>query len=172
MTRPDPDRPRDKAPVCDTGKGSVALDGTMAGILGITSLALLGSSNSSSQGTAIVPAIFGAIYIASAVHGNSVANECRKAMEEYAAGAAAPPTSAAVLAARPQASGLRPQASEEDPRPRPRHPKPAPAPDPDSDSGPEARGLRPEASAAPAAAKAAEPATPSSPWIDFWKEVP
>jgi hypothetical protein len=85
MTRPDPARARDKAPVCDTGKGPVVLDAVMASILGTAALGLVGSSSSSAQSTAIVPAIFGAIYLGSSVHGNSVANECRKAMEDFGA---------------------------------------------------------------------------------------
>jgi hypothetical protein len=88
MTRPDPDRPHDKTPVCDTGKGPVVIDGLMGGIMGITTLGMLGSSSSGAQSAAIIPAIIGAIYLGSAVHGNGVANECKKAMDDFAA---APP---------------------------------------------------------------------------------
>lgn len=116
MTRPDADRPHDKAPVCDTGKGPVALDGTMAGVMGITTLGLLGSSSSGAQGAAIVPAIIGAIYLASAVHGNGVANECRRAMDEFAA---APPV-------EPE----RPRVVHRKPKPLPAPPAVAVAPPP------------------------------------------
>ena len=148
MTRPDPARPRDKAPVCDTGKGSVALDWTMTGILGTTTVALLGSSSSDSRGVAVVPAIFGAIYLASAAHGNSVANECRKAMADFAAAPPVEPEPPRVARRKTKPAETMAAA----PTPMPVLPAPKP-------SEPEAGSRKSEAGEV-------------GPWADFWKEIP
>jgi hypothetical protein len=76
---PDPDRPRSQPPVCDSSKGAVALDGLMAGVAGLITIALVEDS----PGGALIPAGIGALYLGGALKGNSNANKCREARAEY-----------------------------------------------------------------------------------------
>ncbi len=82
LSGPDPDRPRNEAPQCDTGKGLVAIDGLIAGSLLVASLGLLGAEEGSG---AAVTGLLGAAFVGSAIRGNSAVNECRQAMTEYSA---------------------------------------------------------------------------------------
>lgn len=82
LSGPDPARPRNEVPECDTGKGLVALDGLIGGSFAIASLGLLGAE----EGTgAAITGLIAAAFIGSAVRGNTTVNECRQAMTEYAA---------------------------------------------------------------------------------------
>ena len=76
---PDPNRPRSQMPKCDTGKGAVALDGTMATLAAIVALSLVSEDESA---VALVPLGIGSIYAAGAISGNSAANRCRAAMSD------------------------------------------------------------------------------------------
>src|SRR5262245_39037251 len=78
---PDPKRPATQAPTCDTGKGLVVVDGLFASAAGVTTLAV-GADNGAA---AIVPAAIGALFVAAAIHGNRVVDECRTANEDYVA---------------------------------------------------------------------------------------
>ncbi len=159
LSGPDPKRPRNVAPQCDTSKGIVAID-TIAGLgLGITAAAMAGSSSNSSA--AIVPALLAATYLGAALHGSNVVDDCRKAMTEYAAVAPAPePPSEGEGPPIPRLARARiapvPVAVMPSPSPSP-SPSPAPAP-----------------SSAPAPAPAQQQPPPPAdvdPWADFWKEV-
>jgi hypothetical protein len=77
---PAPDRPRHVIPSCDTGKGSVALDGVMGSLLAIGGISAL-SEDSEGAGLALLATA--GLFVASAVRGNSAANECRAAYSEY-----------------------------------------------------------------------------------------
>jgi hypothetical protein len=80
LSGPDPERPRDELPKCNTGKGAVFLDGLMATLLGVGGLAAM--NDDSGTGAALVAT--SALFAASAYRGNRVANECRQAFDEYA----------------------------------------------------------------------------------------
>ncbi len=77
---PDPDRPRNRVPTCDTSKGLVALDGVMATALGIVAL---GATSASEPAIALVPLGLGALYVGGAVSGNKAVDRCRAAMNDY-----------------------------------------------------------------------------------------
>jgi hypothetical protein len=103
---PDPKRPTRTAPSCETGKGRVLTDGLFASTMAIATVSL----GSVSGAAAIVPAVIGAVFVGSAIHGNNVVEDCRKANAEYAA-----------LDQAPQPPNV------EDPPPAPA-PEPGPAP--------------------------------------------
>lgn len=166
ITAPDPGRPRSRAPVCDTGKGPVVLDGAMAATGGIIALSLLEES----AGVAVIPAAIGALYLAGALKGNSSANKCREAMSEYDAYLAARGTLDAE-SPRPLRPGpLRPPAP---PSPATTAAGPAPVAPAPATSAP---ALAPAATAAapvPARAVAAPAPAPDDDgtWSEFWREV-
>lgn len=77
---PDPNRPRDRVPVCDTSKGMVALDGVMATALGVVTIALLSENEPAG---ALLPLSLGALYVGGAISGNRAVDACRKAHDDY-----------------------------------------------------------------------------------------
>ena len=79
---PDPDRPRDRPPICNDGKGGVAIDGIMTAALGVATLAFAADGEG---GVAAATGLMALGYGLSAASGNSSANKCRAANEEYAA---------------------------------------------------------------------------------------
>lgn len=79
LSGPDPNRPRNKAPSCDSSKALVAFDGFAAGILFVGGLAA-GSRNGTD---AIAPIAIGAALLASAAKGNATVNDCRQDIGEY-----------------------------------------------------------------------------------------
>jgi hypothetical protein len=181
ITGPDPDRPRSKVPVCDTGKGPVVLDGAMAALSGVVALSVAGDSE---PAVALLPLSIGAIHLAGAVRGNSNANKCRKAMGEFESYADArdtmPASERAGRLRRPEpeqpaeyappvaASTTAPPAPRLAPTPPPAAaPAPAPAPVP-------APAATAPSGARPAPAKPAPPAPASDDdrdWSAFWREV-
>jgi len=77
--RPGADWQAKTAPDCNTGKGTVFLDGTMAVVLGIASLVA-----ASEDGAVAALALVGAAaYAGSAGFGSSSANKCRAAIGEH-----------------------------------------------------------------------------------------
>src|SRR5678815_5121244 len=78
---PDPNRPRNEVPKCDTGKGLVVLDTLVAVGAGVATLAVLG--NTAEASTALIPAAIGGVYGAGALLGNSSVNACRAEMANY-----------------------------------------------------------------------------------------
>jgi hypothetical protein len=161
LSGPDPNRVRSKLPECDTSKALVVVDSVLAAAAGITALSLGGDSG----GAAIAPALLGALFVGSAIHGSHVVDECRQANAEY------------VAENRPRR--LPPVARDMDrddedqapPRP-PVHaavaPPPGPAPAGEPAPAPPAPTPPPAAAAQPAPAP--HPA-PIEIWVDFWKEV-
>ncbi len=145
LSGPDPNRPRSKAPVCDTSKSLVALDGVLAATMGVIAVAAAGNSDG---GAAVAPALFGALFVASAIHGNNVVNDCHREMDNYdqmmAARDAVPPPRP--MLAPP--SAIEPQVPPQ-PEPPPALPQaqPQPAPQP-------------------------PPAPSGDRWQAFWREVP
>jgi outer membrane biosynthesis protein TonB len=186
VTGPDPDRPRSKVPICDTGKGPVVLDGAMAAVAGVVALSLAGDSE---PAIALVPLSIGAIYLAGAVRGNSNANKCRRAMgefESYASGRDTQPSDERVGRLRPPepeqpaeyappvaASSVAPPAPRIAPTPPPA-PAPVPAPAQQAPASAPAPAAAPPSAPRPAPAKAAPPAPASDDdrdWSAFWREV-
>ena len=166
---PDPNRPRSQLPKCDSGKGAVVLDGTMAAVAGVIAVSLVSEDESAA---ALVPLSIGALYAAGAIAGNNAANRCREAnadFEAYLATGDATPSRApvrapavaptpvpAAVAEKPPTAPVAPVATTEASAPAPAAPAaspPAPAP------------------ATPAPAPAASRDSDDE-WSAFWREVP
>ncbi|HEY4178914.1 MAG TPA: hypothetical protein VGM90_18835 [Kofleriaceae bacterium] len=83
---PRPERLISERPVCDTSKGLVGADGVVGGLLGISAIGVADSST----GAAIVMGLVATAFVASAVHGNGVVDECNDASSawnhDYASG--------------------------------------------------------------------------------------
>ena len=84
ISGPDPERPKNQPPQCDTGKGLVAADAVMAGLLGLIGISIM--SGNSDQGAGVVPMLGGVAFAASAIRGSGNVDACRLAMDEYASG--------------------------------------------------------------------------------------
>jgi hypothetical protein len=180
LSGPAPNRPRNQQPVCDTNRSKVALDVALAAASGI---AATSAANDNEGSVAVIPALLGAAFIASALHGNSVVNDClretqsfneQKASGEHepvpatavtALPAVAPPPALSPPAAAPTTSA---------PEPSPALASPPAAPTTSALEPPSAPAT-PTTPAAPATPAA--PVTPATPtthdrWDAFWKEVP
>ena len=176
---PDPDRPRNEVPSCDTGKGSVGLDAVASVLFGLGSIAAFADGE---EGTGLAFGALGGLFVASAVRGNSSANACRAAYSDY-------------NVAYQQMLRQEPVARPVDTRPRPtvaRKPKPvelAPEPiagqietlepAPVAEPQPVPQVPRPEAYGTPRPAPTKKPAPAAKPaapddedWSVFWKEAP
>lgn len=160
ITAPDPDRPRSKMPECDTGKGLVVLDATVAAAAGLLALSLLDSE----PGIALVPASIGAVYAAGAIKGNASANKCKRAITEYQAYVASRAPSPMPGELRvPRLAAPAPEAPPEPPAAAVASPTPADATVPAAASAPPAP--RPAAPVPPATRPADDE------WAEFWREV-
>lgn len=82
LSGPDPKRPRNRAPQCDTGKGPVTLDAVMGSILGTGALI---AASDDEGGVALVTGLLAAAYLGAAIRGNSTVNDCREAIAAYEA---------------------------------------------------------------------------------------
>jgi hypothetical protein len=174
ISGPDPDRPRNQMPRCDSGKGLVALDGAMAATAGLVALSLAGETE---PAVALLPLSIAAIYTAGAIRGNRNANKCREAMSDFESFVAARDAIASPPASTPYDDELpppkaRPVASRSDAAPAVQPaPSPAPAPAPTS-APPPAQAAVPAAAAKPASKPAPAPEQqPAEDWADFWREV-
>ena len=123
---PAPHRARTAPPACDSGKGLVTLDGVVAAGLAIVAIAVAGSNDSN---LTALPALGGALYIASALRGNNVANSCREAMNEFAESRAPEPRDDLRSLARPAVAVQQPRAEPAQPQQQQPQP-PAAAPPP------------------------------------------
>lgn len=166
---PDPDRPRDQPPMCNDGKGGVVVDALMATTFGITTLAL---ASDDAGGPAAITGLAALAYGISAAAGNSSANKCRAAMEEFVAmreREAAETAFAREHAATPGAIGglaIAPEDEDDEDQPAASIPRPQPQPAPQP---------QPPAKSKPAPAKrapAADTGGDDGDWSEFWKEVP
>lgn len=83
LSGPNPERPANQAPRCDTSKGLVALDAVVAGAMGLLALSL--ASSDTDPEIALLPTAIGALYVGGAFSGNSKVNKCRVAMDEFTA---------------------------------------------------------------------------------------
>jgi hypothetical protein len=81
LSGPDPNRPRNNRPACDTSKALVALDGALAATAGLIAIGL---ASSDEGGAAVAPALVGSAFLLSAVHGNSTVDACHREMDSYA----------------------------------------------------------------------------------------
>jgi hypothetical protein len=164
LSGPDPNRPRTKAPTCDTSKSLVAVDGVLTATMSIVALAAAGNDNESA---AVAPALLAAAFLGSAIHGNNVVNACQRDMESYDEALAAQET---LGAPRPQPAYQPPPQSQAEPGPQlaaqlqPQPPTQLHAP--------------PPAQPRPQAPSESQPPPPdqSRPagdrWSAFWREVP
>jgi hypothetical protein len=159
---PAPDRPRHLVPACDTGKGSVALDGIMATGLGIGAFAAL---DEDAEGTGLALLATAGLFVASAIRGNGAANECRVAYGEY---------NAAYMRARRQESvGELPRP----PAPRPIVKRPPAEVEPEvppvvASPEPAPAYATPRPSTPPKPAPPPKPDPDDDDWSAFWKEAP
>ena len=186
VSGPDPDRPRNEVPRCDTGKGAVALDGVWASLAGVGALAAFSNDES---GTGVALAGVTALFTATAVRGNNAANQCRAAFDEYAMETnrqqqrdliAQRPVSPVPLKRPPPKKVEKPRVPDEEAEPEedtqptvppeytvPRPPvptkpvKPPPQPQPPPQTPPP-----------PVTPKKPPPAAVDDDWSDFWREAP
>jgi hypothetical protein len=80
LSGPDPNRPRNNRPACDTSKGMVALDGALAATLGLVAIGVASNDNG---GAAVAPALIGSLFLLSAIHGNSTVDACNREMASF-----------------------------------------------------------------------------------------
>ena len=81
LSGPDPNRPRNNRPACDTSKALVALDGALAATTGLIAIGLASNGDG---GAAVAPALIGSAFLLSAVHGNNTVDACNREMDSYA----------------------------------------------------------------------------------------
>lgn len=156
LTGADPARATHVAPRCDESKGLVVVDWVLAGVGATAALSALSANEE--QGAGLL-ALASVAFIASAVRGNGVVNECREQFAEYASASREAPE----VAAKPRRFDD-PYGSPPD-LPARRIVAPAPV------------AAVPAPVAPPATKRAAKPAPAPEPaadedWADFWTEVP
>jgi hypothetical protein len=81
LSGPDPNRPRNNRPACDTSKALVALDGALAATAGLIAIGLASNGDGDA---AVAPALIGSAFLLSAVHGNNTVDACHREMDSYA----------------------------------------------------------------------------------------
>ncbi len=161
LSGPDPTRPSNTRPECDTGKGLVGLDGVVGGAFALGALSALGAD---APEAAALTALIAVAFIASAARGNGVVNRCREAFALYEG-------QGPEIAERPRIT--------EDPyeptpaqrpiqRPAPRPVQPGVVPPTQNPSPvPPTQNPPPRPAQRPAPAQATD-----DDWSDFWTEVP
>ncbi len=179
---PATDRPVNEIPQCNTGKGAVGVDTVIAVLLGVGAIAVA----SEEPGPGVVLGLTAGAYGVSAAVGNTSANKCRKALEDYdeymtnqqnaPSGLGGLATATAVSPKPAAPTPADPYDTEEPPNPGapaivpPKPPPPAlPPPTPPKPTPP-----RPAPAAAADADADGEEAEASGddPWGAFWQEVP
>lgn len=80
LSGPDPQASVRDTPRCDTGKGAVALDGVMGAVLAVPALAAFGGDEAE---LGVVLGLASVAYIAAAVRGSGIVDECRAAVEAH-----------------------------------------------------------------------------------------
>jgi hypothetical protein len=179
---PDPNRTRNELPKCDTGKGLVVLDGTMAALLGVSALGIAANDGG---GLALLPAAIGAIYVGGAMGEFEQAYAARRVLPEGNEQAQQPPVSAtaappAAPTAAPPASGPPPQTV---PPPAvavrsvsalapPQGAPPAAAPTSAAPPSPPVAAKMPGKAPGKTAPNALAKPEPDDDWTAFWREVP
>lgn len=171
LSGPNPNRASNEVPACDTGKGLVGLDGVFGAALAVGALSAFGE-DAPEAGVAV--GLASVAFIAAAVRGNRLVNECRTALAEYGTERPAPAPDAGFDASRSRS------------RSRVAGPPPAPG-DPyalgDGQPVPVSPPVAPAVVAPPPLRAAPPPApTPRAPqgapaddeddWSEFWMEVP
>ena len=127
LSGPDPNRPRNNLPACDTSKALVALDGAMAAATGLVAIGLASNGDG---GAAVAPALVGSLFLLSAVHGNNTVDACHREMESYASSMA--PLPEPQVAQRPLVQpAVMPAPPVTPPHVQPVQPPPPPPPAPD-----------------------------------------
>lgn len=179
LSGPDANRPKNRSPECDTGKGLIGLDGVVGSVLATSALVALSNDE---QGIAVATGLLAAAYLGAAFKGNTSVNECRAAIAAYNTRPYEPgPEEPEVATARPN---------------RPSRPvaEPGPAPLPPEYAQPQPPGAQPPVVAPPAVVPPVTGPPPKTPppwkdpktsrprpapaadapvdWHDFWTEVP
>lgn len=179
---PATDRPINEIPQCNTGKGAVGVDTVIAVLLGVTAIAVAAEE----PGPGVLVGLTAGAYGVSAAVGNTSANKCRKALDDYdeyvtnqqnaPSGLGGLATAPAVAPATPDPAGPADPYADEEPEPVAVK-RPAPAIVPPKPPPPPPRPAPPK----PAPPRAAEPddeggdepeASGDDPWGAFWQEVP
>jgi hypothetical protein len=174
LSGPNPKRPADQAPTCDTKKGVVVADAIAASTLGVVAAGVGG-------GNAVAPLALAAVFVGAAIHGNSVVNDCRKDNELYLAQHRAIPRepeqedredrNQVAASHGDQAEREVPEpvtTAKAEPQPPPVQAKPEPqAPAAQAKAEPQPPAAQPK----PEPQHPSPPAVESAPWPDFWKEV-
>ncbi|MFN0250563.1 MAG: hypothetical protein ACKV2T_27030 [Kofleriaceae bacterium] len=180
---PKPNRPKGYAPKCDDNKGLVVADGLLATAVGIGAMTAFSVENA---GAGVTFGLIGAAFVASAVRGNSVVNECRAENARYAQENVPflPTDDDRRYAGQPAQTARAPRASTTEPADpyADMRDDPAPRVDPTNDPGVDPRNVpRVDPGPAPVPArpapaprpiKAAPADTDPDAWTDFWTEVP
>jgi hypothetical protein len=167
ITGPSAERPRTKAPTCDTSKGLVALDGVLAATMTVVGLSVATSTDGSA---AIAPLIVAGLFTASAIHGNNTVNACIREQTNYESEMASrtplPDESERPMVAAQGAPGIAMQPAVSLPSESgPPVPQQLAPPQPQSPPPPQQQPPAPRP--APAASAPSDDA-----WAAFWKEVP
>lgn len=186
LSGPDPRRPRNRTPQCDTGKGPVTLDAVMGSILATGTLVAISEDEG---GAGLVTGLIAAAYLGAAFRGNSTVNDCRAAIAAYEAPPSDPDRERPSFAAQEDEPRRRPTVTPDpvytQPRPAPTGPPTALPPPPAPPSAPTSvappstpRGDTPPTAPPgnPTGAKPRQspPAKAEEPtdWRAFWTEVP
>jgi hypothetical protein len=163
LSGPDPNRPRNNRPACDTSKAMVALDGAMAAALGLVAVGLASNNDGSS---AVAPALIGSLFLVSAIHGNSTVDSCNRELASFENSVAPPPEEPVAQLRAPVAQPPSMQPPMMQPpvvQPQPAAIAAPPAPQPQSQPPPSPRQPPPPQTTQGAG---------DDPWADFWQEVP
>ncbi len=192
LSGPDPQASVRDTPRCDTGKGTVALDGVMGTLFAVPALAAFGG-DATEVGVGVVLGLASVAYIAAAVRGSGVVDECRAAVAAHDLAVNQPARDRSpsededdvrrrrgeALArrrerARPSAveppAVVEPSPVVEPPpaiEPPPVDPTAAPAPSAPAQASAPAPAPAPVKAPAPAPAEAGS----AEPWREFWKEI-
>jgi cell division septation protein DedD len=148
---PDPNRPRNRAPECDTNKGRVALDAVVGGGFAAVGFASLNNNDNEAAGFTLV---ISGLYLLAALHGNNTVNACRQAVAEYNG---QPMLDEPRVAVKPAVA---------------RKPAPPPAPAPQPEAAPSPPPAPEPATPTPTPTPKPTPKPADDPWSDFWKELP
>ncbi|NVB85207.1 MAG: hypothetical protein HOV81_42975 [Kofleriaceae bacterium] len=174
LSGPDPDRPRNQPPRCDTTKGLVVLDGLVATGMGIAALSLTAADE---PAVALLPAAIGALFIGGAVRGNTNVNACRAAMDGYAMSMGHGPLPDESQEPGSQRSPIATAPMEPAVNPQPLTPPPV-VPPPAQPPVAQPPAQQPPVAQAPVVQPTPQPRAPMTKtrsddeWGEFWKEVP
>jgi hypothetical protein len=175
LSGPEANRPRSKAPECDTGKGLIALDGVFGSVFATSALVALSED---AESVAAVTGLIAAAYLGAAFRGNTKVNECRDALAVYNTQTPYDPgpeeptvatrPSAPARTAEPAPSALPPEYAQPQPPAVTPPPVAAPVPPPPSPI----KTVPPWKESKTAPPRPVRTVDAPADWRDFWTEVP